>query len=228
MHAASEGHLVEVADVTDVIRAVGELRLATDVGKPGEDVHELHGPRPERLDHDETRPESSALSGAGSHSPEHDRGRGVETLRSKPGTVEQAVEKLEPDVLYPGRGHRHHDEVEIRQSGGRGPNISAERSIGSGIVWIEQDSLQDIAIPIGRNLVGRGCIGSIQRNERDPFSTNPGHGVPLPRRADRIGHELRGVGAVSAAAKCTIQPESHRHKPAYELLPSGAPPTQVG
>jgi hypothetical protein len=88
MHPPVPGHLVEVAYVSLTARAVDELRPATYVGEAGQDVHELHSPRPESFGHDETCPEPSLLSGAGSRPAEHYGRCCVKALRSKPRAVQ--------------------------------------------------------------------------------------------------------------------------------------------
>ena len=75
VHAAVECHLVEVTDVAAAPLAVGEARAATDVGEPGQHVHQLHRPRAELLLHDEAGEEATLFtrSCAGS-TQHHDRG----------------------------------------------------------------------------------------------------------------------------------------------------------
>src|ERR1700676_1824847 len=106
MHTPIKGHLVEVADVSHVVLAVGERRLATNIGKASQDMHELHGPRSESFLHYKTREKAATFRGTGSGSTEHHDCRGIKALISGVITKLLNIRVIQPHVLPIDNHHR--------------------------------------------------------------------------------------------------------------------------
>jgi hypothetical protein len=120
MSSAVAGHFVECAHIS---------AKRIKISEPSQGVHELHGPHSDALGHNKTRPKAGVR--ASTRSTEHDDRGGMEALGSQLGT-KLPFKNSRRHILLIDDLHRHHEGIEISDSGRRRMDISAKRSIHPG------------------------------------------------------------------------------------------------